>query len=214
VPEAEQVAGQFPNSTMVVVPNIGHVTSISDADACAAAIVRRFVATLATGPTDCLGRVPEHRVVDRFAARTAGAAPASIASSADRSTPADRRAAAVAVQTVADVIDRWYAIPGYSGVGLYGGRFTMTTTSGDPFTSRVFKLDLVRERWVSDLSVTGRGRVPRGAGEASATVALTGAARGSVTITWQSRQPRADARVTGTIGGRHVDLSAPAPSFW
>src|SRR5262249_53586303 len=147
----------FPNSTMVVIPNIGHVTAVSDADACSAAIVRRFVATLATGSTACTAQIPEHRLVARFAARTADAVPAAVATSHDRSSVDDRRAATVAVEAVADVIDRWYAIPGYTGVGLYGGRFSMTTTNGLPFVTRVFKLDLERERWTSDLSVTGTG---------------------------------------------------------
>jgi hypothetical protein len=190
------------------------VTAISDADACSAAIVRRFVATLATGSTACTAQIPEHRLVAKYAETTADAVPAAVASSHDRSTVADRRAATVAVETVADVIDRWYAIPGYTGVGLFGGKFTMTTNYTLPFVTRVFKLDLVHERWTSDLSVTGSGKVPRGAGDARVVVSFTGAAKGSVKITWGSRQPRAMAHVTGTIDGRHVDLTAPAPSFW
>jgi pimeloyl-ACP methyl ester carboxylesterase len=214
IPQAEQVHANFPNSTMVVIPNIGHVTAVSDADACSAAIVRRFVATLSTGSTACTAQIPEHRLVARYAARAADAVPASVATSHDRSTADDRRAATVAVEAVADVIDRWYAIPGYTGVGLYGGRFSMTTTNGLPFVTRVFKLDLTRVRWTSDLSVTGTGSVPRGNGRAHVELSLTGAAKGTVTVTWQSREPHASAHVKGTIGGRHVDLRAPAPSFW
>jgi carbon monoxide dehydrogenase subunit G len=118
------------------------------------------------------------------------------------------------METVADVIDRWYAIPGYTGVGLFGGKFSMTTNYTLPFVTRDFKLDLTHERWTSDLSVTGSGKVPRGAGEARVTVSVTGAAKGTVKLVWQSRQPHATAHITGTIDGRHVDLTAPAPSFW
>jgi pimeloyl-ACP methyl ester carboxylesterase len=214
VPQAEHVHSQFPNSTMVVIPNIGHVTAISDADACSAAIVRRFVATLATGSTACTAQIPEHRLVAKYAETTADAVPAAVASAKDDSTVADRRAATVAMETVADVIDRWYAIPGYTGVGLFGGKFSMTTNYTLPFVTRDFKLDLTHERWTSDLSVTGSGKVPRGAGEARVTVSFTGAAKGTVKLVWQSRQPHATAHITGTIDGRHVDLTAPAPSFW
>ena len=116
--QAREVARNFPDSTYLEVPNMGHVTALYDADACAAGIVRRFVESISTGDTSCLSRISEHRLVQRFAERVADAPQAAVGSAADRSTAADRRAAWVAVETLADVVDRWYAIPGLTGSGL------------------------------------------------------------------------------------------------
>ena len=206
----------FPRSTYLEVPNIGHVTALYDADACAAGIVRRFVESISTGDTTCLSRIPEHRLVQRFAERVVDAPQAAVGSGADRSTAADRRAAWVAVETLADVVDRWYAVPGLTGSGLYGGKFTMTSTAGLPFTSRVWSLKLNQTKWTTDVEVTGTASVPRAAGTASASLAIggTGTAKGQLSVTWATRAPQAQARITGTIGGRAIDLTRPAPSHW
>jgi pimeloyl-ACP methyl ester carboxylesterase len=214
--QARAVAENFPNSTYLEAANMGHVTALYDADACAAAIVRRFVRTGATGDTSCLARIPEHRVVQRYVERAADAPQAAVASNADRSTAADRRAAWVAVETLADVVDRWYVISGFTGSGLYGGKFRMTSTEGLPFTSRVWRLRLTRSQWTKDVEVTGEATMPRGAGTAVATLSLggPGTAKGELTVTWSTRAQQAQARITGTIGGRAVDLTRPAPSYW
>ena len=214
--QAQAVASNFPRRTYLEAANMGHVTALYDADACAAAIVRRFVQSIGTGDTSCLGRIPEHRLVQRFVQRAADAPEAAVASGADRSTAADRRAAWVAVETLADVVDRWYAIPGLTGSGLYGGKFTMTSTSGLPFTSRVWSLKLNQDRWTTDVEVTGTATMPRAAGTAVASLSLGGAgtAKGELTVTWSTRAQQAQARISGTIGGRAVDLTRPAPSHW
>ena len=214
--QAREVARNFPNSTYLEVPNMGHVTALYDADACAAGIVRRFVESISTGDTSCLSRISEHRLVQRFAERVADAPQAAVGSAADRSTAADRRAAWVAVETLADVVDRWYAIPGTTGSGLYGGKFTMTSTAGLPFTSRVWSLKLNQARWTTDVEVSGTASMPRAAGEASASLTIAGAGteKGTLTVSWSTRAPQAQARITGTIGGRAIDLTRPAPSHW
>ena len=214
--QARAVAQNFTRSTYLEAANMGHVTALYDADACAAAIVRRFVQTIATGDTSCLGRISEHRLVQRFVEQVASAPEATIASGVDRSTAADRRAAWVAVETLADVVDRWYAIPGYTGSGLYGGKFTMTSTSGLPFTSRVWSLKLNQAKWTTDVEVSGTASMPRAAGTAVASLTLggPGTAKGDLTVTWATRAQQAQARITGTIGGRAVDLTRPAPSHW
>ena len=214
--QARAVAGNFPGSTYLEVPNIGHVTALYDADACAAAIVRRYVTTLSTGDTSCLGRIPEQRLVQRFAVRAADAPEATPASGSDRSTAADRRAAWIGVETLADVVDRWYPIPGTTGSGLYGGKFTITSTAGLPFTTRVWSLKLNHVKWTTDVEVTGAATVPRAAGIASATISLggSGTAKGEITATWSTRSPGAVARITGTIGERTIELARPAPSHW
>jgi pimeloyl-ACP methyl ester carboxylesterase len=214
--QARAVARNFPRSTYLEAANMGHVTALYDADACAAAIVRRFVSSVTTGDTSCLGRISEHRLVQRFAERAADAPQATVASGADRSTAADRRAAWIAVETLADVVDRWYAIPGFTGSGLYGGKFTMTSTAGLPFTSRVWSLKLNQTKWTTDVEVTGTATMPRGAGTAVASLSVGGpaTAKGELTVTWATRAQQAQAHVTGTIGGRAIGLTRPAPSHW
>jgi pimeloyl-ACP methyl ester carboxylesterase len=214
--QARAVARNFSRSTYLEASNMGHVTALYDADACAAAIVRRFVQTIATGDTSCLGRIPEHRLVQRFVERAPDAPEATVGSGADGSTAADRRAAWIAVETLADVVDRWYAVPGLTGSGLYGGKFTMTSTAGLPFTSRVWSLKLNQNRWTTDVEVTGTATMPRAAGTAVASLSLggPGTAKGELTVTWSTRAQQAPARISGTIGGRAIDLTRPAPSHW
>ena len=214
--QAREVAANFPNATYVEVPNYGHVTSVYEVDRCPSVIVRRFVSTLAAGDTRCTRDISEHRVVPVFPTTVSGAVPATVASSADRSTAKDRRAATVTVEAIADVIDRWYAIPGYTGTSLYGGRFSMYNSTGLPVSSQTWTLKLNRLRWTRDVQVTGTGSMPRGAGTATMTMKIKGAGTdaGSLTITWPTRAPGAVARVTGTIGGRVVDLTVPAPSYY
>jgi pimeloyl-ACP methyl ester carboxylesterase len=214
--QAREVAANFPGSTYVEVQNFGHVTALYDPDNCASAIVRRFVLTHSTGDTSCTKHISEHRVVNRFAEVAADAPQATVASSADHSGARDRRVATVAVEAVADVIDRWYTIPGTKGVGLYGGKFTIDTTDTNPFPTRVWTLDLHNVQWTQDVKVSGTGTVPRGPGTASVSLTINGPGKsdGTVTVTWATRAQNARAHVTGTIGGDAVDLTTPAPSFF
>ena len=214
--QAREVAANFPNSTYVEVPNYGHVTSVYEVDHCPSVIVRRCVTTLDAGDTSCVQDISEHRAVQRFAKRAADAPQASVASAADRSTAQDRRVAYVTVEAIADVIDRWYAIPGYTGIGLYGGKFSMYNSSGLPVSSQTWSLKLNRFQWTRDVAVTGTGLMPRGPGKAEMTMKVkgTGTDRGALTITWSTRAAGATATITGTIGGRTVHLAAPAPSYF
>jgi pimeloyl-ACP methyl ester carboxylesterase len=214
--QARAVAESFPNSTYVEVRNAGHVTAIYDADRCPSVITRRFITTLDAGNTSCAKNIPEHRAVNRYAETAAEAPQADVAGKRDQSTARDRRAAYVAMETVADVIDRWYAIPGYTGSGLYGGRFGMYTTGGYPFTDRVWSLQLNHLRWVRDIQVTGTGTMQRGRGpaEMQLTIRGPGTDKGSLTMTWTTRVPLETASITGSIGGRTIDLEVPAPTYF
>jgi hypothetical protein len=214
--QARTVAANFPNSTYVEVPNSGHVTALYDADACASVIVRRFMRTLDSGDTSCVDSIPEHRVVAAFAQHAAAAPQAWVGRQSDQSRAGDRRAAYVAVEAVADVIDRWYAIPGFHGSGLYGGRFAMFTTYSGPFVSRVWTFRFNELRWTKDIAVSGTGSMPRGAGIARMhlTVKGHGTDRGSLTLTWSTRGPGSIVTIRGEIGHRSVNLRAPAPSYY
>ena len=66
-------------------------------------------------------------------------------------------------------------------------------------------------RFVSDLAVSGSVEWNRRAGTVRARLRLAGARRGTLRIGWSTRAPRAVASIRGTIGGRAVRLSTPAP---
>jgi hypothetical protein len=109
---ARQVAGEFPDSTFVVVANMTHVSALGDYGRCASDIVVRFVETLSAGDTSCVKNYDEVHMVPVFAVHAAGL-PGGL----------DERTAAVATGTVGDVLARWRAMAGYRGVGLRGGTF-------------------------------------------------------------------------------------------
>ena len=139
------------------------------------------------------------RTVEEFPARLQDVTPAPGAGS-------DRTAKVVtaALQTVGDMIARWWSMYGEAGVGLRGGTFT--TTGLDDVG---FEMDELR--WVDDLRVSGRVRWDRSTGEVTATIRLSGATGGSLEATWNDWQPHAEAHVTGRTAGRAVDVVMPAP---
>ena len=71
--DSEAAAALFPNSQLVVVRNVGHVTALSDFDRCGAVLVRRFLTDLDPGDTSCAERIPELHVVPKFPRRVADA---------------------------------------------------------------------------------------------------------------------------------------------
>ena len=193
---ARQVAAKFPNATFVDVHNMTHIAALDDYGRCASTIVVRFVRTLAAGDTSCARRYNEVRVVDRFPMTAAGLGPMG----------PGRRAAVVAANSVADVIARWWEMYGYHGVGLRGGRFD---TAG--WVAVWFGLHDVR--WVRDAGVSGTvhwdlddGRI-----RASVSVGGPGVDPGHLRLAWNDWHPHAVATARGTIGGRAIAMSFPAP---
>ena len=194
------VADNFPRSTYVEVANMTHVTALADFSRCASDIAVRFVETGGdAGDTSCAADYQEVRTVEEFPERLQDVTPAPGAG-------IDRTAKVVtaAVQTVGDMIARWWSMYGEAGVGLRGGSFT--TTGLDDVS---FEMDDLR--WVDDLRVSGRVRWDRTTGEASATMRLAGAGGGSLQATWNDWEVQAEAHVTGRVGGRAVDVLVPAP---
>ena len=192
-----QVANEFPNATFVSVKNMNHIAALDDFGRCASAIVVRFVRSGGNaGDTSCTSGYNEMRVVDRFAARAVGLGPMS----------PGRRTALVAANSVADVIARWFVMYGYRGVGLRGGRFSTTGLVHVGFT-------LHGIRWVRDGAVSGRVTWDRtdGAIRANVTVDGSGVAPGHLVLRWNDWTPLATATANGTVGGRTVHLSFPAP---
>lgn len=199
------VARRFPHSTLVQVRNVNHVQALFDTAGCASAIYQRFVRRLATGDTSCTRRVPPVRVVARFPLTLAGMAPA-LPSPGDRSTLPDRRLAAAAAATVADVLERWWVNYSGSDRGLRGGRWSY---AGDRTT--VFTLHGVAG--VPGVAVSGSVRWQTIAGGVAArvTVRAPGGARAALALHWSMRGPAAQARIRGWAGGRPLRAHMLAP---
>lgn len=198
---ARIVASRFPKSTFVEFVNSTHVNALGDLYGCASVIVRRFVVAESAGSTACAGRIPAVRMVEQFALRVADAIPAQVASTADHSTPRDRKVAAASAETVADALARWVNMGGSSGVGLRGGSFT---TNG----SSLIRFTLTADRWAADLPVSGAATWDQTTGGVLARVAVAG---GRLTMSWSDGVNGATATITGNLGGRAIDLSMPAP---
>ena len=189
-------AARFPDSTFVSVANSTHVTAIDDYGRCASQIVLHFIETMTAGDTSCAAQYAPYHVVNRFARRAGQLGVSEIGS----------RTAVAAADTVADVQGRWWTIVGTHGVGLRGGTFTMHGYSD--VTAR-----LTDVRFVSDVRVSGSLEWDRRTGEVRATVTVDGpaASPGTLTISWNDWDQQSEATVTGTLGGRQVSFSFPAP---
>jgi pimeloyl-ACP methyl ester carboxylesterase len=201
---AREVARRFPGSTFVEVANSVHVTALADWDLCASRIYARFVRALTPGDTSCAAEVGEWNVVPAFAGSAGEVAPA-LRAPGDDSTRDDRRLAAAAALTAADVIARWMVNYDGTGVGLHGGRWWY---SGYPNV----RFRLVNVRLVPGVLVSGSVRWAYEGGASSATVDVRGpdGVTGTLRIAWQKR-PQATATLEGTVGGRQLRATMPAP---
>ncbi len=205
--DSEAAAELFPNSELVVVRNVGHVTALSDFDRCGSVLVRRFFTDLDPGDTSCAEEIPELHVVPKFPRRVADA-PAAEPGTGDRSNSLDRRAAWTAARSVGDAWSRWWLIYGEKGYGLRGGSFTAGGAAYYSFGP--VRLDLKRVRYAEDLAVSGEAVWDRREQRYSATLRLAGTRRGRLVISWPSAQ-NAVAEIRGRLGGRVVRLRTPAP---
>ena len=208
VGDSAAAAALFPNSTLVTVPNVGHVTALADYAGCASGIVRRFLTTLRPGDVSCAQRTPEIHVVPEFPRRLAGAPSAEPAGPADRSGAQERRAAWAASWAVGDALARWWLMYGSKGHGLRGGTFS---AAGDYLAYGPITLRMRRASFVAGVAVSGRVTWDRRAGSVTARLRLSGAGHGRLRIGWRTVRPRAFASIAGTIGGRAVRLRTPAP---
>ena len=202
----------FKGDPFVTVQNAGHVTTFWNP--CATSIAVHFLATLRTGDTSCAADtkgamnlpgypagVLQLQGVGRFPTVAAHEIPASSApNSGDRSTPFDRRVAAVVWSTVVDAVYRLPRMMGATSRGLRGGVVTVSQTAAGT---------MIRYRGVhftSDVSVSGQATV-KSLTSLTATVRVTGPRRTSGTVSvrailWDPAHPLA--RITGTLGGHRV----------
>ena len=195
------VAAKFARGQRIVVPNALHVVALHGAPPCTAGIVREFIAS-GGGPVDtsCVATMlPPLRLLPVFATRVADV-PAALMSGAHA---ADLEAAAAAAYTAADVVRAKQLLGHASGAGLRGGSFRTERRSD------AVRLEAVR--WTSDLAVTGRLTIDAATGAVAGRLDLGGHAKGSVKVAWQTTGPQGVATVDGTINGRRLHATMPAP---
>jgi hypothetical protein len=207
---ATLVARQMgPSARVVRVANLTHVTLQDANDACPASIYQRFVrnpAGLAREDTSCAARVAPIHAVGTYPQRLAGAVPAA-ATHGNTAGRQARQAASVALAAVGDEISRWPLLDDDTDLALRGGRVTF---SGDS----VVRISLSNVRWVADATIDGTARWNQATDlvTASLTVHPAGAAPVRLTARWRPfGQQRQLAVITGSQGGRHLAVVAPAP---
>ena len=127
--EGALIASEFPAAHQVIVANSFHVTADGDTDNCAVQILRQFVARPRTGLTarrvSCANQVPPLRAVaDYGRSYRDGSAARALPGSAVGGN--GLHAAASAVRTAADLLDRWFDNYSGSGHGLHGGTWSYT----------------------------------------------------------------------------------------
>src|SRR5262249_14251293 len=152
----------FPQGQLVEVANAGHETAWWSA--CAAGIVRRFIAPHPTGDTRCAADVntPFHTFtqppssfvpyhgVGRFPVLTEDAVPASVDPTGNiQGVGLDRKVASVASSTILDAFMRAQRGMGTSGRGLRGGSYTVTSSA------TTTTIDFNAVRFSNDVTVTG-----------------------------------------------------------
>lgn len=204
--QGAEAAALFPNAQQIVVANSFHVTAQYDMDDCASVIAVNFFRDLNPGDTSCASQIAEVRMVPKFARSMSELDPAT-PGEGNQGTPADLQAAAAAALTAGDAVARWWVNYSGSDVGLRGGQFTLTQTGN----TATFTLDQCQ--WVDDLPVSGTVNwYTLTPGPAVAKLTFnTPAGAGSLTISWYDMQPQAQAAIQGTIGGRTIVASTPAP---
>jgi hypothetical protein len=204
--DANETTEQFPNAVHVVVPNLGHVVADSDEIGCTLGIVNRFVKNLVPGNTNCVQKVRPVRTVPRFA-RTAGELAPLKALKGDKTTDAQRRIAAAGLETVGDIVARYYVTFNYVDSGLRGGKMTYDATD----TGYDFKLK--GYKWTEDIAVSGTVSWDQTSNLITAQVTLKSAGTqvGSLQISWNDADINAMASVTGKIQGAALIAQRIAP---
>jgi pimeloyl-ACP methyl ester carboxylesterase len=204
--DANQTTVQFPNAVHVVVPNLGHVVSDSDEIGCTLGIVNRFVKNLSPGTTNCVQKVRPVRTVPMFARSAAELAPLR-SLKGDQTTDAQRRIAAAGLETVGDVIARYYVTYNYIDTGLRGGKLTYAASdTGYDFNLKGYK-------WTEDIAVSGTVSWDQTTNLITANVTLKsdGAQAGALQITWNDGDINALASVSGDIQGVVLNAQRIAP---
>jgi pimeloyl-ACP methyl ester carboxylesterase len=204
--QAQEVANRFPNSTFVELVNSFHVTAIRDSDRCASRIYVRFLRARNAGDTSCAAEIGDVHLVPRFARSIAAVKPANSSGGRDESLRRDRRLAAAAAQTVADVVARWWVNYDGTSRGLRGGTWSYRGSRPVFFTLRDVEL-------VPGVPVSGSVTWRRYRGLVEAEVDVTGpyGRTGTVRLGWDAHEQLGDAVLRGRFGGRVLRATMLAP---
>jgi hypothetical protein len=168
--------------------------------------VRRFVATLSAGDTSCAASVKPVRLVPIFVEHAADAIPA-IPDAGNTATTRDLAIASAAVQTAGDAMARWNINYSGHGAGLRGGRWRYTQPG------EVARFTLTGALWVEDLAVSGRLVWNQHDGAVRATLDYTDPDGNAAQLAaaWDDRDHQAVATLAGTVAGRAIQATMPAP---
>jgi pimeloyl-ACP methyl ester carboxylesterase len=191
--QGRAAAALYPRATFVEIPNAGHTPT--DGNPCAAALAAHFIRALSASPSACAGTGAPPPVARRTPVRVVGLAPV-----VGRGTRVQRQALAVIAATIADVLEQGSVFQQWgSASGLRGGRYVARPDGG----ARVVGVRIVRDASVSGvLSPTPTG--------VAGTLRVSGAGvlAGRVRVVLSSG---GRGRATGTLGGRHVDVTFRTP---
>jgi pimeloyl-ACP methyl ester carboxylesterase len=197
--EGDATAKLFRDARRVVVVNTGHVTAVGDVYACASAIVREFIARRPVD-TRCADRIPPMRLVPVFARSLAGVPAATATAAGERS--GDLRLAADATAAAGDALARVIDLGMTRGSGLRGGT-VIARSDGDATW-----VSLEDVKWTEDLAVSGEVAFDSRSGAADARLHCGDAA---LHVTWRAYSAAARATIDGTVAGRTIRATMPAP---
>jgi len=205
--ETTRVAALFPNSTHVIVAEVGHETSGGN---CGLGLINQFIENLTPGDTSC-ANTPEivWPAVGRFPLKVKDARPAKVdPDGSNQVSASERKTASVAVATAIDALQRSWSFFASDGVGLRGGTFHTdffgdTTLTSTTLTDCAFAKDLIVNGtilWEYDNSIVA-DLIVSGPGTAGGTLHISGF--------FENPGPVGNFSVTGTIGGKQVALLVP-----
>jgi pimeloyl-ACP methyl ester carboxylesterase len=206
---ATLVARQLgPSARLVTVANLTHVALQDANDACPASIYQRFVldpGNLQHENTSCAAGVTPVHTVGAYPQHLAGVAPATAGPGNTAGRPA-RQAAAAALASAADELNRFPLLAGYRDRGLRGG--TVTFSAGHGLLATLHGV-----RWVRDARTDGTARWDPATDRVTARLTVR---YGGGTVRLAARwllfaaqdQP---AVITGTAGPRRLAATMPAP---
>ena len=202
--EGNMVKAQFPNSAHLVVANSTHVVGGAGSTSCGATLVRYVVRSgsrdIPEAIAQCAQDVPAVRAVGRYPVTY-------VKTQLPPGTPdtTRNRLAVTAVNTAADIVDRWFQSGEDYGSGLRGGIWSY---SGYPKV----EFDLEGVKLVGDLPMTGwiTWNATNGNLHCALSFPTTSGVR-RVDATWNTINSDAQARVTisGASGSFNLELLAP-----
>jgi pimeloyl-ACP methyl ester carboxylesterase len=205
---AQTVERAFPKGHYLQIPNLGHVTAVTDNTECAADIAAYFL-TSDKLDTSCIPRIPAPALVDAFPTRLTDEAPAATVLKPDAAglSVNDLRTIAVTRDAISDVMWHWGRVGILSGHGLRGGTFN----ASGPLQRDNVDLQLRDIKWTTDTQLSGDLHV------SPATDSLAGA----ITLTTSTATVRLNIQsnlfgnptimtITGSLAGHKINLLVQA----